>query len=74
MEKTICYCKDVSESKIKSAISQGIKTLKDIQQTISACIGNNCEELNSKEICCTEDINEILQNDKKSSGGCSCCV
>lgn len=72
MEKIICYCKNVMESEIKSAISQGAKTLKDIQLATSACTGNSCEELNPKGICCSEDINNMLQLEKKA-GGCCCC-
>ncbi len=60
------------ESEIKSAISQGAKTLKDIQLATSACTGNSCEELNPKGICCSEDINNILQLENKA-GGCCCC-
>ncbi len=75
MEKIICYCKNVLESEIKSVISQGAKTLKDIQLATSACTGNSCEELNPKGICCSEDINDILKAEDKPTGGCSssCC-
>ena len=73
MEKIICYCKNVTEDEIKSAISQGAKTLKDIQKTTSACTGNSCAELNPKEVCCSEDINDLLRSNSKSKGGCCCC-
>ncbi len=72
MEKIICFCKHVSEAEIKSAIAQDAKSLKDIQYTTSACTGNRCDELNPKGICCSDDINQLLQTEKKSSG-CGCC-
>lgn len=72
MEKIICYCKNVTEAEIKSAISQGIKTLKDIQQTSSACTGNSCAGLNPNGICCSYDINELLRTEKRINGCCGC--
>jgi len=70
MEKIICYCKNVTEAEIKSAISQGAKTLKDIQQTTSACTGNVCADLNPKRICCSDDIHELLRTEKRINGCC----
>lgn len=73
MERIICYCKNVSAEEIKSAISQGAKTLKDIQFTTSACTGNSCSELNPKGVCCSEDINDLLRLNYNSKGSCCCC-
>lgn len=72
MEKIICYCKNVTEAEIKSAILQGAKSLKDIQQTTSACTGNSCADLNPKGICCSDDINELLRTEEKINGCCCC--
>lgn len=66
----ICYCKNVTRGEIESAISNGAKTLKDVQRMTSACTGNLCEELNPKGVCCSSDILAMLP---KPSKGCSCC-
>lgn len=61
-EKIICYCKHVTQKEIESAIKQGAKTLSDIQETTSACTGNQCKELNPSGKCCSGDINRLLKN------------
>ncbi|HAF30697.1 MAG TPA: NAD(P)H-nitrite reductase [Bacteroidales bacterium] len=73
MEKIICYCKNVTEDEIKSAITQGAKTLKDIQFLTSACTGNSCAELNPNGFSCSEDINDLIRSNYKSKGSCCCC-
>ncbi|MEA2105410.1 MAG: (2Fe-2S)-binding protein [Bacteroidota bacterium] len=70
MEKIICYCKHVTEGKIKSAISQGAETLKDIQLATSACTRNACVGLNPKGICCSGDIQELLHTENRINGCC----
>lgn len=69
-KEIICYCRDVTKSEIENAISQGAKTLKDIQDMTSACTGNMCEELNPKGRCCSSEIIAMLP---KSKIKCSCC-
>jgi NAD(P)H-nitrite reductase large subunit len=72
MEKIICYCKNVTEAEIKSAILQGAKTLKDIQLETSACTGDACADVNPKGICCSGDIQELLRIEKRINGCCCC--
>lgn len=66
----VCYCKNITKGEIENAISNGAKTLKDIQRMTSACTGNLCEELNPKGVCCSIDILAMLPKPTKS---CSCC-
>lgn len=70
MEEIICYCKYVSKREIETAIEQGAKTLKDIQEITGACMGNQCKEMNPKGVCCSVDILPMLP---KTRGKCSCC-
>ncbi len=73
MKKLICYCKQVSKREIEKAISEGAKTLKDIQEITGACTGNQCEELNPSGKCCANDINELLPNKRfKVINSCNC--
>ena len=74
-DKTICYCMNVSESKIVKAIREGATTLKYIQQTTKACTGNRCKELNPKKKCCSEDILAIIKRETggESQSTCCCC-
>jgi len=69
-QEIICYCKQVTKNEIESAIGDGAKTLKDIQEITGACTGNQCKELNPKGVCCSSDINIMLPKQVK---GCSCC-
>ena len=74
MSKIICYCKNVTEAEITTAIENGAKTLKDIQVQTKACTGNECTTLNPSGKCCSRDINALLNSaDTSSSCGCSCC-
>ncbi len=72
MSKIICYCKNVTEAEIKTAIDKGAKTLKDIQVQTKACTGNECATLNPTGKCCSGDINALLNNADTSSS-CGCC-
>ena len=72
MDKIICFCKNISENIILNAISDGAKTLKDIQETTGACTGNQCKDLNPSGKCCSADINKLLGK-TDSTVGCSCC-
>ena len=70
LNEIICYCKNVSKIEIETAIQNGAKTLKEIQDSTGACTGNQCKELNPKGICCSGDINALLPERPKK---CSCC-
>lgn len=73
MSKIICYCKNISELEIKTAISNGAKTLKDIQKQTGACTGNSCATLNPTGKCCSGAINALLKTqDTASKCGCTC--
>ncbi|HCA40366.1 MAG TPA: (2Fe-2S)-binding protein [Aminobacterium sp.] len=74
-ETTVCYCKNVNKQQILRAITNGAKTLQDIQSMTGACTGNQCATLNPSGICCSKDINELLAIyipifEKLSSGNC----
>ena len=76
MDKIICHCKQVSQSGIEKAISDGAKTLKDIQEMTGACTGNQCKELNPSGKCCSSDINAMLPAKEfvfNTSCGCGHC-
>jgi len=76
MDEIICHCKQVTKSEIGKAISDGAKTLKDIQQMTGACTGNQCKQLNPTGKCCSSDINDMLPTSKfkmASTCGCSDC-
>ncbi len=68
-QELICYCKQITKQEVVTAIENGAKTLKDVQQITNACTGNQCKELNPKGICCSGDINELLPSKPKT---CSC--
>ena len=73
MDEIICHCKQVTKSEIEKAISDGAKTLKDIQEMTGACTGNQCKELNPSGKCCSSDINALLPAPKfKMVSNCSC--
>ena len=72
MEEIICYCKNISKKTILSAISNGAKTLKDIQKMTTACTGNKCKELNPSGKCCSEDILKLLGLETTENNKCSC--
>jgi NAD(P)H-nitrite reductase large subunit len=74
MEEIICYCRNVTKREIETAILQGAKTLKDIQDTTGACTGKQCKELNPKGRCCSVEINALLNNrEDRQPQKCSCC-
>lgn len=73
MDKIICHCKQVSKNEIEKAISDGAKTLKDIQEMTGACTGNDCKEMNPSGKCCSSDINAMLPVPKfKMASTCGC--
>lgn len=74
MDQVICYCKNVTKAEIEKAIRSGAKTLKDIQETTGACIGNHCKELNPSGKCCSDDIKAMLnENGAIENSSCCCC-
>ena len=73
MDEIICHCKQVSKNEIEKAISDGAKTLKDIQEMTGACTGNQCKELNPSGVCCSSAINAMLPTPKfKMDSTCGC--
>jgi bacterioferritin-associated ferredoxin len=70
----VCYCGKVNRDRIVQAIRAGATTLKQIQKTTGAGIGDRCEELNPKGTCCIPDIVAILKEETGTKGaeGCSC--
>ncbi len=72
MSKTICYCKNVSETEILNAISNGASNLSDIKEKTGACTGDKCKKLNPSGKCCSGDIEKLL-NTSDTSNNCSCC-
>jgi len=75
MSQIICYCKNVDEKTIVSAIRAGAQDLKAIKEMTGACTGNRCKELNPKGTCCSADITAILARElnRKPEGHCPCC-
>lgn len=76
MDEIICYCKQITKSEIEKAISEGAKTLKDIQEMTGACTGNQCKELNPSGKCCLFEINAMLPTKEfilNTSCGCGHC-
>lgn len=62
MNKTVCYCKNVTEAEIVKAIKNGANSLIDIQQITGACTGNQCKELNPSGKCCSSNIVSLIKN------------
>jgi len=74
MEEIICYCGNVTKSDIEAAIFKGARTLKDVQETTGACLGNQCKEVNPKGRCCSTEINLMLNDTNRGqTPKCSCC-
>lgn len=69
MSEIICYCMAVSKVTIETAIQNGAKSLRDIQEATGACTGNNCKTMNPKGVCCSADIVKLLP---KKMAGCNC--
>ena len=61
VDRIICYCNGVSENTILGAIRSGATTLKAIQESTSACTGNQCKELNPSGHCCSGDIIALIR-------------
>jgi len=59
-DEIVCYCSNVSKSKILSAIQNGARTLRDIRDMTSACTLGRCKEFSPKRKCCSTDIAKIL--------------
>lgn len=73
MDEIICYCKQITKREIEKAISEGAKTLKDIQEMTGACTGNQCKELNPSGKCCSTVINAMLPTKGFTlNSSCSC--
>jgi bacterioferritin-associated ferredoxin len=70
----VCYCGNVSRERIVQAIRSGATTLKQIQETTGAGVGDRCKELNPKGVCCIPDILGVLKEEtgKSENGGCTC--
>lgn len=78
MSKIICYCKNVDEDTIISAIKKGAVTLGEIKRVTGACTGNQCKDLNPKGVCCSGDIKKLVDKYgggeiKKECCGKGCC-
>lgn len=71
MNKIICYCKNIAEDEILSAIKKGAKTLEDIKNTTGACTGNDCKVKNPNGICCSGEILKLLNSSQTTT--CDCC-
>jgi len=73
MDKLICYCKNIREAEIRSAMDKGAKSLQDIKETTGACTGSDCKTLNPIGKCCADDIRKILGEQKPEKPKCCCC-
>ena len=72
-DQMICYCKQISQKQIESAIRLGAKTLADIQQSTGACTGNQCKELNPSGKCCSGEINQLIKDNGSKTVKLNCC-
>ena len=52
-EKIICFCLGTTEDTIVDAVRKGAHSLKTIKEMTKACTGDQCEELNPKDRCCS---------------------
>ena len=73
--KPVCYCKNVTENVVIKAIKNGANTLAAIKRQTGACTGDQCETMNPKGQCCSQDIIEILRREagEQAQTQCSCC-
>jgi len=67
-DRLVCYCGKVTRGRIISAIRSGATTLKQIQKTTSAGLGDRCKELNPKGVCCIPDILAIVKEETGTTG------
>ena len=73
-EKIICFCLGTTEDTIVDAVRKGAHSLKTIKEMTKACTGDQCEELNPKDRCCSKEIIEIIKKESgKSDSDCECC-
>lgn len=58
--RLVCYCKNVTKENIICAITNGARSLEDIQRETFACTGGKCKTENPSGMCCEKDILEML--------------
>ncbi len=63
--KTVCYCIDVDEATIVSAINKGANSLSKIKEVTKACTGDECATKNPSGKCCSKDIKELIKKYSK---------
>ena len=58
---TICYCKEVDEVTIVSAIKNGATSLAKVKEMTTACTGDECAIKNPSKKCCSKDIKKLIE-------------
>lgn len=71
-EKIICYCNNVSEKTLLSAMANGANTIERIGQITNAGICKDCKEKNLTGKCCIPEFQKILNNNESTPKNCCC--
>lgn len=69
----VCYCKNIDKRVIVDSILSGSNNLQSIKETTTACTGGDCKELNPSGMCCSLDINELINLYSTNNDNVSCC-
>jgi NAD(P)H-nitrite reductase large subunit len=49
LSETVCYCSNVTKSRIMTAIREGAHSLEDIKNATGACTAGKCKELSPRK-------------------------
>ena len=60
-DSLVCFCSRVHKGLIVEAIRAGTSSVKELQETTGAGIGNQCKELNPKGNCCHPDLKSLIE-------------
>ena len=74
----ICYCSGLTRGEIKSAVSQGKRTAKEIKELTQKHAAGLCEERNPLGRCCANVLRKAISDASNSAPSfsvakCSCC-
>lgn len=59
----ICYCNKVTEDQIiKAVVEQGARNIRDIVKITGAMKNSNCETNNPLGVCCSKEIQKVIDN------------
>ena len=57
----VCYCIEVDEATIVTAIKNGANSLTKVKEMTKACTGDECAVKNPSKKCCSKDIKKLIE-------------